>query len=227
MQAREFRYERKFLIDRLDARQVRGLIVLHPSMFYEPYPPRYVNNLYLDTADLENYRDNVDGAEQRHKVRIRWYGDLFGEIAQPALEFKVKRGLVGTKHIYPFASFSLDDSFNHRYYETILRQSSLPTLIMHYMRQLNVVLCNRYYRRYFATRDQHFRITVDTEMTFYRIKKANNRFTHKHADHRHIVVEIKYQNPLDVQADRVAGFFPFGVSKNSKYVTGIEQVYYM
>ena len=33
------------------------------------------------------------------------------------------------------------------------------------------------------------------------------------------------QKPLDVQADRVSGFFPFSVTKNSKYVTGIERVY--
>jgi SPX domain protein involved in polyphosphate accumulation len=224
-QTREFRYERKFLVDQLDAHQVRALIKLHPSMFYEPYPPRYVNNLYLDTVGLENYFDNVAGAGERHKVRIRWYGELFQDVKQPMLEFKGKSGLVGTKQRYPFAPFTLDDRFCHRYYQEILGQTDLPGHVKQVMRELNVVLCNRYYRWYFATRDQRFRVTVDAEMTFYQVKKANNRFVHKYVNHNHVVVEMKYAKPLDVQADRVSGFFPFSVTKNSKYVTGIERVY--
>jgi SPX domain protein involved in polyphosphate accumulation len=224
-QTREFRYERKFLVDQLDAHQVRALIKLHPSMFYEPYPPRYVNNLYLDTVGLENYFDNVAGAGERRKVRIRWYGELFRDIEQPMLEFKGKSGLVGTKRLYPFAPFTLDDRFCHRYYQEILGQTDLPGHVKQVMRELNVVLCNRYYRWYFATRDQRFRVTVDAEMTFYQVKKANNRFVHKYVNHNHVVVEMKYAKPLDVQADRVSGFFPFSVTKNSKYVTGIERVH--
>ncbi len=223
-QTREFRYERKFLVDQLDAHQVRALVKLHPSMFYEPYPPRYVNNLYLDTVDLDNYADNVSGVWERRKARIRWYGDLFRDIEKPNLEFKIKNGLVGAKRIYPFAPFTLDDRFSHRYYREILLRSTLPAQVEQYMRDLNVVMCNRYYRWYFATKDQRFRVTVDTDMTFYQVKRVNNRFTRKHVDHRRVVVEIKYEKSLDRQADRVAGFFPFSMTKNSKYVTGIERI---
>ena len=95
---RTFRYERKFLVEELMLPQVATLIKGHPRMFYAPYPPRYVNNLYLDTPDMVNYFDNVDGAMQRRKVRVRWYGEPFGEINRPMLEVKVKEGLVGTKH---------------------------------------------------------------------------------------------------------------------------------
>lgn len=224
-QARELRYERKFLVDQLDARQVQALIRLHPSLFYEPYPPRYVNNLYLDTIGLENYFDNVSGVGERRKVRIRWYGDLFQSVEKPMLEFKIKSGLVGSKHIYPFAPFTLDDRFCHRYFQDILSRTDLPGQVWHYMRELNVVLCNRYYRWYFATTDRRFRLTVDAEMTFFQVRKTNNRFVHKHVDQRHVVVELKYQKPHDIEADCVSGFFPFSVTKNSKYVTGIERVY--
>jgi len=222
--SRNFRYERKFLVDQLDAHQVRALVKLHPSMFYEPYPPRYVNNLYLDTVEMENYLDNVSGVWKRRKARVRWYGDLFRDIEKPNLELKIKNGLVGAKHIYPFAPFTLDDRFSHRYYRETLLHSTLPAQVKQYMRDLNVVLCNRYYRWYFATKDQRFRVTVDTDMTFYQVKRANNRFARKHADHRRVVVEIKYGKSLDRQADRVASSFPFSMTKNSKYVTGIKRV---
>ncbi len=35
------------------------LVRRHPGMFYEPFPPRFINNLYLDSEDLQNYEDNL------------------------------------------------------------------------------------------------------------------------------------------------------------------------
>jgi SPX domain protein involved in polyphosphate accumulation len=194
-------------------------------MFYEPYPPRYVNNLYLDTEGLDNYQDNVGGVGERRKVRLRWYGELFGAVEQPVLEFKIKSGLVGTKVSYPFAPFALDRLFGDRVYRETLRRASLPGAVALRMRSMHVVLCNRYYRRYFATRDERFRVTVDTEMAFYQVRRTQNLFVHRYVDHKHVVVELKYQKPLDVEAERVSRRFPFSVTKNSKYVAGIERVY--
>jgi hypothetical protein len=195
-------------------------------MFYEPYPPRYVNNLYLDSAGLENYHDNVTGMRERRKVRIRWYGDLFGKIEEPTLEFKVKDGLVGTKVGYPFAPFILGEGFCHRYYRDVLREAGLSAEVEHGLRGLHVVLCNRYRRWYYATRDGRFRLTVDVEMTFLHVKRTCNHFVHKRVDHSNIIVELKYDKPWDVQAERVARALPFSMTKYSKYVTGIEQVYH-
>ncbi len=225
MREQPYRYERKFLVDQMDAHQVRGMVRRHPAMFYEPYPPRYVNNLYLDTEGMENYFDNVSGASDRRKVRIRWYGDLFSTVENPTLEFKVKRGLVGTKYSYPFAPFALDERFCHAYYRDVLRGADLPPQVREYMHEAHGVLCNRYYRWYFATKDQRFRVTIDTQMTFYQVRKAANRFLHKQVDYNHVVVELKYDQPLDVEADRISSFFPFRLTRNSKYVTGIERVY--
>jgi SPX domain protein involved in polyphosphate accumulation len=224
-QMRDFRYERKFLIDQLDVHQVQALVKLHPAMFYEPYPPRYVNNLYLDTEELDNYQENVSGVGERRKVRIRWYGDLFGRVERPMLEFKVKSGLVGTKVAYSFAPFALDERFCNRYYREILRQADLPGHVQQVLLGMHVVLCNRYYRWYYATHDERFRVTVDAEMAFYQVRKATNYFRHRYVDHRHVVVELKYGKAMDVEAERVSRVFPFSVTRNSKYVTGIEMVY--
>jgi hypothetical protein len=225
MQTRDYRYERKFLVEGLDAGQVRMLVKRHPGMFYEPYPPRYVNNLYLDTEEMENFHANVVGMADRHKVRIRWYGESLEEIVKPVLEFKVKSGLVGTKHAYPFPEFQLDGGFSQRYFQQVIGNSDLPADVRMRLRGLQVVLCNRYYRWYYATRDQRFRLTVDTDLDYFRIKKVGNRFVSRYLDRSHVVVELKYDKLLDPQADRMAGFFPFIVTRNSKYVTGIESVY--
>jgi len=224
--AREFRYERKFLVDQLDVHQVRALVKAHPSMFYEPYPPRYVNNLYLDTKGMENYFANVAGAEEREKVRVRWYGDLFRLVERPVLEFKIKCGLVSTKLQVPFPPFRLDRHFHGRALRDGLRGLTHPDGPGGTLQDLDVVLLNRYYRWYYATRDHRYRITVDRELTYYRVSRMANSFAHKQVAHNHIIVELKYDRECEQGADRVSGFFPFRVTKNSKYVTGIERVFF-
>jgi hypothetical protein len=222
---REYRYERKFRVEDLDVAQVRMLVKRHPGIFYSPYPPRYINNLYLDTPDLENYHANVSGVGERQKARIRWYGELFGEIAKPVLEFKIKDGLVGTKHSYPFPAFSFEKGFNQRDFQRLIVNSALPEPVRWQLRGMSVVLCNRYYRWYYVTKDEKYRLTVDKEMRYFNVRQSDNHFRQQFIDPKAIVVELKYDPVLDPYADKVSGFFPFIVTRNSKYITGIESVY--
>lgn len=221
-----YRYERKYLVDRLDEHQTETIIRLHPSLFYEPYPPRYINNFYLDTPEMDNYYDNVGGSGNRRKVRIRWYGELFGKIDKPILEFKIKRGMVGTKQHYHFPGFSVEKGYHDKYLMEKVKASDLPAHVKNTLRDQNVVLLNRYYRRYYATRDGRYRVTLDTGLTYYRVERLANRFTHKQTDYRSIVVELKYDMEHDISAFKVSGFFPFRMTKSSKYVQGIERVYF-
>jgi SPX domain protein involved in polyphosphate accumulation len=224
---RTFRYERKFLVEDLMPCQVAALIKQHPRLFRVPYPARFVNNLYLDTPEMDNYYDNVGGAERRRKVRVRWYGEAFGRINKPILEIKIKQGLVGTKQSHPLAPFRVDAHFCDRVFQRMLSVSNLPPLLRLDLRNLQVVLLNRYHRHYYATQDGAFRVTLDTKLAFY---KANgifgNQFVHHQVNGRNVVVELKYENEQEPHANRVAGYFPFRVTRNSKYVEGIERVYF-
>lgn len=224
---RSYRYERKFLVDELLPGQVEAMIKSHPFLFYVTYPPRFVNNLYFDTPDMENYYDNINGASYRRKVRVRWYGAAFGEVSQPVLEIKVKDGLVGTKYSYPLASFRLDKGFCRAYFEPIALASKLPENVRRDLRDLEVVLFNRYFRRYYGSRDGHFRATLDSDMAFYKANNAfGNAFIHHQLNIRELVVELKYESDQEPRANRVASFFPFRATRNSKYVQGVERVYF-
>jgi hypothetical protein len=46
---------------------------------------------------MSSYWDNVSGLSKRVKVRIRWYGDLYGHIQSPILEFKIRNNTLGSK----------------------------------------------------------------------------------------------------------------------------------
>lgn len=223
---RTYRYERKFLVERLDHHQAILLIKQHPYLFYQPYPPRHINNFYLDTAEMKNYYDNVSGAGDRRKVRLRWYGQLFGQINNSILEIKIKRGLVGTKHQVPFGTFILENGYSIKDLRDLEQRTQLPKDIQFMLQTQEIVLLNRYYRYYFATHDNRFRLTVDTDLQFYRIGRFNNQFAHTHKQYHTIIVELKYQNEYDLEAQRVSSFFPFRITRSSKYVEGINRTYF-
>ena len=221
-----YRYERKFLVDMIDEHQIKALIRLHPAMFVMPYPPRWVNNIYFDTAQLDNYLDNINGAVDRGKVRLRWYHGLFDEAANTTLELKIKRGWVGRKIQYPLGRFKLGDDFSNTSIQMYFENGNLPKDVISLIRTQHAVLLNRYKRWYFATHDGRFRITIDAEMVFYHLDQNRNAFRYRYdADHIRIV-ELKYQKIDDPSAGKVASFFPFPVYKNSKYVMGLESVYW-
>ena len=225
-QGNEYRYERKFLVEQLQPDEVKYHMRLHPSLFREPFPPRFINNLYLDSDIMENYYDNVHGATNRRKVRIRWYGELFGEIQKPILEYKIKRGMVGTKRQYALPTMKIDECFSAEYFQSIVKNADLPDDVKWHLRMMNVVLMNRYFRYYFATFDNRFRVTLDTAMTFHQIEQLRNTFLHHQGNYRTFVVELKYGVDEDNEAQRISTFFPFRVNKSSKYVQGIERVYF-
>jgi len=221
------RYERKCLVEELTLSQLQVLVKRHPRLFYAPYPPRYVNSLYLDTADMENYYANVSGDSDRRKVRLRWYGEIFGELAKPVLEIKIKQGLVGMKQAYPFADLTLDPFFCDRPFQHAVANSELPDLLRWDLRNLQLVLLNRYYRHYYVSRDGCFRVTLDSNLTFYKVNGAfGNSFLHHQESPSQVILELKYMREQESFADRVISFFPFRVTRSSKYVQGVERVYF-
>lgn len=219
-----YRYERKFLVEDLDPREVESVVHLHPALFREVYPPRRVNNIYLDSFDHRNYTENVEGLRDRLKVRIRWYGDLFGEVDRPVLEFKLKRGLLGRKRSYPLVGFTLLPGIDARVLASTLAGSDLPAAAREESRGLEPWLLNRYRRRYLRSADGRVRLTVDTEREFYTIGSRNNTFCFRSRDTRTSIVELKHSPEWAERAIEIAGHFPFRMTKSSKYVQGLEQL---
>ncbi len=194
-------------------------------MFNEIYFPRFVNNIYLDSHTLQNYWDNVCGSSHRQKVRIRWYGKMFGEIATPVLELKIKEGFTNRKMSYPLKSFTLDNGFSWGTIKNLFNQSDLPGILLERLKALEPTLLNRYSRKYYLSNNELFRVTIDNEMEFVRIGSCHNSFMDSRKDHIQTVLELKYGMVNDDTADTVAGCFPFRITRSSKYVSGIDVLY--
>jgi hypothetical protein len=204
--------------------EIGAMIRLHPAMFFEAYPPRHINNLYFDSSEMNNYFDSVHGFKDRHKIRIRWYGDLFGVIEKPHLEIKIKNGLVGKKESYLLNPFAFDENLKRDSIPDLLNKLEIPELLKLKLNSSEFALLNRYIRRYYESMDRKFRLTIDSEMTFYQLQAFNHNFLNKSIDHTNTIVELKYGSDEDLCAEQISNYFPFRMTKSSKYVDGIERL---
>ncbi|RMG84798.1 MAG: polyphosphate polymerase domain-containing protein [Bacteroidetes bacterium] len=217
-----FRYERKFTLRAESPALPRAVIARHPAFFREIFAPRTINNIYFDTPQLDYFHDNKKGIADRKKARIRWYGDTFGHIARPQLEFKIKKGLVGDKWTFPLQPFHLKPGISHTDLENLFRNSDLPAPVLEALLYLRPTLLNTYRRTYFRSANQHFRLTLDEDLTFFRTGSFHNTFSEKQTLPNHFVLELKYETAFDDTADAIAGALPVRLDKSSKYVTGVE-----
>jgi len=215
------RFERKFVVDTVSRAEVEQIIKMHPAAFYEIFHMRFNNNMYLDTGSYTYYLDNVVGSSNRIKVRIRWYGDLFGMVSKPVLEYKIKFGNVGRKLSYPLEPFILDEKFDIDYLQNIFDRSTLPHNVQIELKSLKPALVNRYSRKYFRSSVNQFRITIDNDLSYYKVQNRNNLFHWKHCDNDSVIVELKYDISEDNMADNITRYFPFRLTKSSKYVNGV------
>ena len=202
------RYELKYYLTEGDYDRFIAVVNEHPAGFVKNYPDRTVNNIYLDSPDLDSWHETQFGLSERKKYRIRWYGD-WERMEQPALEIKVKQNQLGTKLVYPLRSLnwdSLSKDIDH-----IKADLSLPHHLM-------ISSTNFYSRSYFESHCGIYRITIDKELNFgnglYNLVKPE-------IPSRWGVMELKYDLTDDQDSDWVKQFIPFQRSKFSKYVNAL------
>lgn len=143
------RLERKYYIPNYQDFILKPYITLASSGLKEIYYKRKINNIYYDTSKLSFYKDNLIGARDRLKLRLRWYGDQ--KMIKPNLEIKVKDGNLVYKLVTPF-------------------NDQLDLSIKELIKRLRPSIANSYYRRYYLTQDKKVRLTVDTLIKFTKIK---------------------------------------------------------
>jgi len=198
---------------------------MHPAFFREIFHERYVNNIYFDNLAFDNFFENIDGNTDRAKYRIRWYGELGVRIKNPKLEIKVKKNLIGYKKSYELFSFDMSSQIKIVSIGDVIERSITDQKIKLILKDQIPVLLNRYRRKYYATKDNKFRITVDDDQSFYKFSSLSNSFLARQDDHEHIIMELKYSKENDYQASFITNHFPFRLTKSSKYTNGIRLLY--
>ena len=220
-----YRYERKFTIpNTCTVLNLENIIKQNNGLFREVFYERQVNNIYFDTAGYNDYFDNVLGVSNRKKIRIRWYGNTFGKIEKPVLEIKIKKGLVGDKWSYRLTPFQLNNDFTDEMIKSVFSASGLPLPILESVHNVMPTILNSYFRKYYLSENQKFRITFDHNLLYYKIDKRFNNFKLKPNLDINKIVELKYALCDDQLAHKISDQFSFRLNKNSKYVNGINTI---
>lgn len=217
-----YRFERKFLIDGLSLSFMETMIKTHPAFFRELFPPRNNNNIYYDTPGMDYYHHNVQGDAGRLKVRVRWYGDLWGYHEKPQLEFKVKAGLVGRKPTFKLPGFTLTPDTTNNEIRNLLNEPSLPEGIRLELLELAPALINRYERQYYMSADGNYRLTLDYNLEFYQVPQLKGEVSRRVFLDNRFILEIKFSQENEKDLERITNHFPFRMTKSSKYVDGVD-----
>ena len=219
----EYRYERKFHIESENINRSEAIILSHPCVFRTIYHKRTINNIYLDSDNYLSYFQNVNGDEDRVKYRIRWYEENNKQIVcNPVLELKIKKGLVGYKKSFPLEAIDLKKVTN-KYLRSIFQKSNLPPNILLCVENLNMSLINRYTRKYYKSSCDRYRLTLDWNI--YNHLRSEEFHENRVVKERHSIIELKYDSKHDMRVHHVTSIFPFRISKNSKYVNGINRIW--
>ena len=173
------RFERKFVLENGSLPFAEKLIKLNVGAFRSIYHKRRINNVYFDSPNLTSYYDNHFGKSNRTKIRIRWYGNTFGRVENPILEFKLKYGAAGKKKSFPLKPFTLTESFTKKDWQDLFNKSDLPEVVKLELYNVVPTLLNSYERKYFQSFDKLFRFTLDYNLSFYNIKMNNSSFLEK------------------------------------------------
>jgi hypothetical protein len=209
----------KLAFNGLHSAIVRSLILGHSWLFRTAFPPRQVNNIYFDTVDLDLRSDHIQGAYQRKKIRLRWYGSKWS-FSSSQLEIKSKIANLGSKRTYPIMGELDLTKLNWRDMQSRVL-SQLPLEIHPLLDFIRPILISIYQREYYVSADGLIRITLDTDAKAYSQSFGGNPNLTKLLPMRNVcILEIKAGANCNVEIAEVLAEFPQYACAFSKYLQG-------
>ncbi len=226
IQNSNIRFERKFLFQNCHVQDIIQSVYRNSYGFQEIFHLRKVNNIYFDDSNYNFYKQNVEGVADRKKLRLRWYGQDTLLIEDPTIEIKKKMGEAGDKDSFRLRGISFDLAVQtpSDVHQLLLSPTQKYLAVHEALKKLHPTLINTYERRYFLSFCGRYRITVDFNQAFY-----NPNYTVLANSQRKIndiVLELKYAVADDNEARQVSQQIKTRLSKNSKYVNGINLLYH-
>lgn len=226
VQASNLRFERKFLFQNCHVQDIIQSVFRNSYGFQEIFQIRKVNNIYFDDSNYNFYKQNVEGVANRKKLRLRWYGYDTVKIESPTIEIKKKIGEAGDKDSFPLngVSFNLNKESSDTICSYLQKYVTNQAALQQGLKRIHPTLINTYERRYFLSFCKRYRITVDFNQAFYNPNYQTIEISKKQIGD--VVLELKYAVENDSEARQVSQQIKTRLSKNSKYVNGINLLYH-
>ena len=149
------RIEKKFIFPNQASDLVKKILL--GNNFKKLYSDRYITSIYIDNLNLDSAKDNINGVNERKKLRVRWYNNDFNKIY---LEEKNKNNFFVWKNIK-----KLEVDINKKnLLDKISKLLSNNNKYIDTNYNYKMVLKINYKRSYFISDQEEFRATIDTEI---------------------------------------------------------------
>lgn len=221
LENKEYRYEKKFVIQNSFNFLINRYIKSNKLLFRKQFNERTVYTIYFDNNNLDLYYQNINGCNNRKKIRIRWYSSK-SNFFIPILEIKTKKGNLGKKIKIPLKKLNKNSNSNLQDIFNAILKDKYDKKITNILYNFKPNLFVSYNRDYHLSRSVDCRLTIDKNIKFHSIKggKINNLYR----PYNKTLIEIKYPQTLESYFLDGINEIPFRITKHSKYVEGINMV---
>ena len=215
----EKRFERKWIYKSNNTLNLINSLIRSKLFFRQHFPKRKVNSIYFDDSYYTSVIQNLDGINDKIKLRLRWYGNK-SKIIDPKFEFKKKIGFITKKTLIKA------DEFNNFDFPKILNLTKIQDITNNkYFAKKKVypVISTHYEWEYLISSDKMIRATVDFNLESVYLKNFSLFRLNKNFSNR-TILEIKYPVNLDSLLRKKLDNITLRLSKNSKYVNSFFEI---
>ena len=224
------RKEKKYTFSVNDIDEVRSYLLNSDIALRPAYENRYVNSIYLDSINFDNYNENLIGLSKRTKARIRWYSrgkcQRISSDTEFTLELKLRSNFLSDKLSYPFklphcgSGLTTNELIN--YLRTVIPIEFLP-FIDHCN---DFTLAVSYLREYYEDFSRKIRCTLDSKITFSKPLinildvKTSSKYLVEYG-----VLELKYPSSVEKELSHFKLYnVEISPGRHSKYAVGVNIV---
>ena len=217
------RFERKFIFENGNLDLISN--VLKANGYIEEFPKRKLTSIYYDTKDFSLYKLSVNGVSERKKIRVRFYDN---EFSKAKIEYKYKSGEMGWKNFQQIENKNFNlIQLNYISEKSNKENNLFIPLFIDSIYQPNLIVV--YKRRYFKSKLNKNRITLDTDLSFGRLYKSKFlNFFENNFKKSSSVLELKYDEDINPDFEIInilSKYIGLIYSRFSKYCEGIEHCY--
>lgn len=218
------RYERKFEFPLGYDNAIATFLLCNG--FKEIYNQREVNSIYYDDVVFSQFQQSENGISERTKIRARYYDSGIDGFN---LEYKLKKENLNWKLFKienPNEKGVLIPLFISGK-NTLFKQIKLPSFINTVFKPTVLV---SYLRKYFHSKDQNIRITIDYRIKFFCAKLSSDCINIGYErNHLKNVLELKYEDSKsylnNAFIDLLCKDFNLDLSRSSKYCYAINSIF--
>jgi hypothetical protein len=224
------RKEKKYTFSSNNIDEVRSGILNSSLSLRQTYENRYVNSIYLDSINFDNYNENLAGLSKRSKARIRWYSlekcQGTSSDTEFTLEVKLRSNVLGDKLSHPFKLPDNNQGLRANALINYVRKV-IPIEFLPFVEHCNdFTLAVSYLREYYQDFSNKIRCTLDSEITF--SKPLMNVFDIKNSVKYKVeygVLELKYPSLVEKELDYFnLDNIKISPGRHSKYAVGLNTV---